>query len=747
MLLLVIERVAALPRVRALTFYSSADTLVGRVNLDGGLVGIGAQVEGRVHIDDTFARDAAPVTAMLRKRLLGDPLSVPEHLQLHNIPLIARRALCGVTARALREIAQRCDLAKIRLVEGDELPARGSEERYSFSVVELLLAAGRVETMRYADAAARLYETPPGSPDERWLFEWQPDLASGPWPIMTTRMAERRTNTVAQLGILAQALARPLAREHREGRCAAPKAAISTTDLHAYYTVVTDHYVALLVYPLAQLEKLIKSLEDFAFSANRGSSPNATSTPPPIAKYATAPNRHKTVSLPPAIPRSAPIRHPPADSAAPGSGGDQATVRPVSPGAENPLPPSPPALAPAPQSTTAAAPSEPAQPAPIPTPVPPATAVIATPPTALPPPPAAEPVTAPSLAEEARAWLTAADAVPPAEPPAGPSMPAASIAALATASSPWLVSVPLAASESATATSSSEEVTPPPSPAATGQPSLSLVAAVALPEPAVAAGDSDAKEALPAPATALLDLTDFSVSVNDQVIIRPVSLQVAARGLHVWVVDGGVQRRLLLRVLCGGPYTNLTVAGRTLFDGHDLLDPSLGTPHLPLRNARALMQTAREYLLDGLPPSKGQRPGSRLPLLLQRIEHAGFADLVPHLDLRQCELDPFERRVVEVLRGVCSGARLLVQDDPLHGLEPRHRERLLQLLRIESDRRAILILASNPQPYLDLANPGRLQISHLDITDQPVVLPGQTGTFEAVQPVQVAAQRRSQASG
>lgn len=732
MLLLVVERVAALPRVRALAFYSSAGTLVGRVNLDGGLVGIGTQVEGQVYIDESFARDAAPVTPMLRKRLLGEALSVSEHLQLHNIPLIARRALCGVTARALREIAQRCDLAKIRLVEGDERPSRGSEERYSFSVVELLLAAGRIEAMRYGDAAAQLYETPPGNPDERWLFEWQPDRASGPWPIMTTRIAERRTNTVAQLGILAQALARPLAREYREGRSATPKAALSLTDLHAYYTVVTDRYVALLVYPLAQLEKLIKSLEDFAFSANRSAEKTPTPAAPPIAKYAAMRNRHKAISLPPAFPRVPPDLARPASPAQPSPGGEAASVRPMAPGPESLPPPAPPIL-PTPRPTLTAMPTMSTEPKPEPVPAPAAPVPASRLDTQ--PGQRGDAVPTPSPSDEANAWLTAA-ATATTDPPASPSRPAPAAPA-----APWLVSMP--AETPATASSSDDALTPPP----LGQPSLSLVAADARPDHAPAAASDDAREAVQAPAAVLLELSHFSVSVNEQVIIRPVSLNVAARGLHLWLVDGGVQRRLLLRVLCGGPYTNLSVAGRARFDGHDLLEPGLSVPHLPPRDTRALMQTARDYLLDGLPSRNGPRMGSRLPMLVQQIEQAGFADLVPHLDLRQCELDTFERRVVEILRGASSGPRLLLQDDPLQGLPPRCANRLLRLLCAESERRAVLILASAPQPYLELCGPARIEVSHLEVTDQPVVLPGQTGTFGALPAAAVTPPRRSQASG
>lgn len=741
MLLLVIERVAALPRVRALTFLNGADTLVGQVSIEAGLVGIGAQVNGSVYIDEAFAREAAPVAPLMRKLLLGESLNVTEQLRLHNIPLIARRSLCGVTARALRFIAQHCDLAKIRLIESDEPQSRTSEERFCYSVVELLLAAGRVDAMDYDDAAARIYETPPGSPDERWLLEWQPDVGSGPWPLMTTCTSERKTATVAQLAVLAQSLSRPLSRARRDGRNSEPRAALSTTDLHAYYTVVTDRYVALLVYPISQSDKLLKSLEDFAFSAARPLAKNPIPPPASIPKYTPPHNRHKAVSLPPAFPRPAPNPHLPAAETAPGVAGN-IPGRPAAPVlVQRPAAPLP---GPVIVATAKVVGSDPAAAEPPRVPI----AGVADP---EPPPKATILASSAMLAtsantEAASQCLLAAGPMAQTEPGDGlptSALTLASDGAHAPVYAPKAVAPPVLAPSQSAPDSGPGAVIP----LAPG-PSLSLVAPAAPACFSQADDEAAAAESPATPAPPLLELVDFTVSVHGQRMIHPVSLQVAARGLHVWVIDGGVQQRLLLRVLCSGPSNSLTVSGQARFDGHELSASAPSTPYLPPRDARALMQSAREYLLDGLPLSKGPRPSSRLPSLLQRLEHAGFADLVPHLDLRQCELDPFERRVIEVLRGVSSGAPLLVQDDPLHGLEPAQANRMLLLLRAEAERRAILVLAGSPQLYMDPRQGGRLQISWLEVASQPVLLPGQTGAFEAVKQLETSSlPRRSQASG
>ncbi|HNN92744.1 MAG TPA: hypothetical protein PKI03_10775 [Pseudomonadota bacterium] len=701
MLLLVVERVAALPQVRAIVCHNPAGETVGRITLSGGLVDSGVQVAAGVYEDDVFSRDASPVAPLLRKRLQGGALSVSEELRIQKIPLIARRALCGVTARALRHIAQQCDLAKIRIVEEDAPPSR-NEERLRFTVVELLLAAGHVETVRYADAAARLYENPPGHPHERWLLEWQPDVRSGPWPIMTTRLSERQTSAVARFGLLAQTLARPLSRQRLAGQAPSPAAALSSSDLHAYYTVVTGQYVTLLVYPVSELDKLIRSLEDFIFSTSRVTPQITKSHTESLSQRPLSPNRHKRISLPPfgplpgaaALPAEAPTQA--QEEPAP------ATSRPAAATASAAIGSSPSGneAVPAPPGSTVARPLLPA--------------------IAIPPGFPAEPPAPPSL------------------PPLVDSIPTPSIQADASA---WLSAAGSSASPPAVATDSAVSDGPP------APPSLSLVASADPPladSPAPPAAQHESAAAAPTP---LLEFCGLTVSVKGQMVIAPLSLQVASRGMHLWVVDGGVQHRLLLSLLTDGPMSGVTVTGRARFDGHDLFEPGASRPHLPPRDTRAMMTPAREYLLDGLPPSKSPCSGSRLPSLLQRIEHAGFADLVPHLDLRLCELEPFHYRVSKVLRAAHVGPRLLLQDDPLHGLTPKQGERVLKLLSSEAERRAILILVSKPEPYVELNRGEPMQVTWFELSSQPVVIPSQTGAFEPVSPLAELPLRRTQASG
>lgn len=289
-----LERTATPGRVKAITLKDTSGQVIGGLTLEGGLVRVGVQVEGRPYIDDVFRRELPAYAALLTKVLNREAMTEAEMQRLQNVPLIVRRTLRSVTARALRKLALTADLTQIgvaRADEGRDTPFKPLN--YMFPLVELMLAAGSSGNIRYTDVAARLYETPPPPHiKERWIFEWQPEDPDCPWPVMTTSMAERQTSTVAQIGQLGQHLARHLRLTQRERRPVATE--LAATDAHVYCIISTERYFTLLIYPAVHLERLLLPMQDLIgasvdaargtsaiVSALRPSPPSPLPLPPP----------------------------------------------------------------------------------------------------------------------------------------------------------------------------------------------------------------------------------------------------------------------------------------------------------------------------------------------------------------------------------------------------------------------------------------------------------------------------------
>ncbi len=261
----VLERIATPGRVKSLLFRDASGQVIGGLTLEGGLVRVGVQVDERPYVDDTFKRELPAHIPQLTKLLHRECLTEADVSRLQNVPLLVRRALRAVTARALRKLSMRADLSQLGVS-----PLYGRRDKplgalnYMFPLVELMLAAGSSGSIRYTDIAARAYETPPTLVLERWIFEWQAEDEDCPWPVMTHSMAERQTNAVAQFGQLGQELARHLRLTQRGSRM--PLLQLAATDEHAYYVISTERYVTLLVYQSAQLERLLQSMQELATS-------------------------------------------------------------------------------------------------------------------------------------------------------------------------------------------------------------------------------------------------------------------------------------------------------------------------------------------------------------------------------------------------------------------------------------------------------------------------------------------------
>lgn len=733
MLLLVIERVAASPRVRALTFHSESDQLVGRISLDAGMVGIAAEVEGDTHIDEAFFREGAPVAPTLQKLLMGQPLSVTEGLQLHNIPLIARRCLCGVTARALRRISELCDLGKIRMVEQPNPTERLAGERYFFSVVELLLAAGRHGSVRYTDSAARLYETPPGSTEERWLFEWQPDGHDGPWPIMTTRMAERKANTVAQFGMLGQGLAQYLLRLPSTEPGGISAAALGSTAVHSYYVVCSEKYVVLLIYQNNQLDRLYRSLEGVAsasnvspslFSNQSALSPSALAALAPLSATTAAALSGPATAYAPKHSHDTPPskRTQTSDRSPVALGSDEAAewllaagIAPTSveevldvPAKAPPLPDIPP------RSDLGSVAREPKLDSPPRETVRLPTATAETdskdPPG---PAPAAERGVDASANEPPTKRTGRHDSVAQAAPlsdkgaaPQRETLAAPPSETLATPPSPSIATSPSETPAEPLAASPSAPLPTPPS-----QPSPETQEKAAVIEPVPAFDPSLATQPL-------LVLRGFSASYAGRAVLPAIDLCIPRRGLHTLHEDDRERATALMGILSG---RNRAATGWS-FDGEARFDDDLlGRGMRPAVLGPTLSpssQPLRRYLLQDLLPAAAH--AFPRPALQARLSEAGLAHLGPFLDSPLGQpplvLSQAEWWHLAIARELVSEPKLLCLHDPQSGHSPSQAAALIELLVRESTRRAVLLLA--PHSDVSQATPHTLH-SRLDALSAP----------------------------
>lgn len=203
--------------------------------------------------------------------------------------------------------------------------------------------------------------------------------------------------------------------------------------------------------------------------------------------------------------------------------------------------------------------------------------------------------------------------------------------------------------------------------------------------------------------TALLQLDGISAGYGNQTVLREVSLSVADGGMTAIIGPNGHGKTTLLRAISG---LMPLKAGRIVFDGHDIGGRrpdeivAAGIIHVPQGDMLFPELTVLENLLMGAYLPQAAAESGR------RIEEV-FA-LLPKLRDRRAQvastLSGGERRMVGIGRGLMSGGRLLMLDEPSLGLAPIVIDQIYEVVdELARSGRAVLVVEENAARVADKA--------------------------------------------
>jgi ABC-type molybdenum transport system ATPase subunit/photorepair protein PhrA len=263
-----IEKHGSRRQSETLTFRRPGGEIAGVVTVDGGRVRFGARCTGYGPIDETLQQDAPQLADALQQILDCRTLARAGQALIPPLEPSQHAALCGLTARTIRKIAEVCDPgAPADRTSGPAEPLLGLFE-VDFTPAELLLAAGRCGAIDRNDPSVRLYGTPPGHAEERWLFERQPDELGAPWPIMTTRLSSKGVHALAAGGTLVQLVTGPPSTRSRGASLRAPQATLIRFEQQLCLLIGTARYITLLIYPAGHTKRVLSAFGDLIAQAD-----------------------------------------------------------------------------------------------------------------------------------------------------------------------------------------------------------------------------------------------------------------------------------------------------------------------------------------------------------------------------------------------------------------------------------------------------------------------------------------------
>jgi atypical dual specificity phosphatase len=150
-----------------------------------------------------------------------------------------------------------------------------------------------------------------------------------------------------------------------------------------------------------------------------------------------------------------------------------------------------------------------------------------------------------------------------------------------------------------------------------------------------------------------------------------------------------------LRALAGfnDPNPHFRTWGEAVYGGEPLGDHD--RPALVSQSARLMMATILENIVHNLPERTTLTSAQQRDLSVRLLHKAGLDNLADRLDYPVVDLPLAHQRLLAVIRLAAAGPRLLLLDEPTTNLSDDDAEILLEYVRREGERRAVLVVLHN----------------------------------------------------
>jgi ABC-type sugar transport system ATPase subunit len=189
--------------------------------------------------------------------------------------------------------------------------------------------------------------------------------------------------------------------------------------------------------------------------------------------------------------------------------------------------------------------------------------------------------------------------------------------------------------------------------------------------------------------------------------LRGVDFELAAGELHALVGENGAGKSTLAKIISGA-YTadagTLTVHGTLLASGHLRAHADAGIAMVYQEPKLVPHLTAAENVFLGKSPRRG-------PLVARRearerlLDVAGLVGIELDPDAKAGELTLAKQRMLDVVRALDSGARILIMDEPSAALGPVERESLYRTIeRLREERVSIIFISHDLDEVSRLAD-------------------------------------------
>lgn len=196
----------------------------------------------------------------------------------------------------------------------------------------------------------------------------------------------------------------------------------------------------------------------------------------------------------------------------------------------------------------------------------------------------------------------------------------------------------------------------------------------------------------------VLELKGFGLAFKDRIILSSITLDVPDTGVMTLMGPCGTGKSSLIRTLAGFCQANPAhrIWGEAIYAGNELFG-SMTYPAIVSQNTRLMISSVLENIVFGLPERNSLTIPQQQELARRLLEFANLKHLFKELSTPVTELDLADQRQLSILRQAASNPKLLCIDEPDSNLDKSSTERMIDYIKREAERRAVLIVTHDKQ--------------------------------------------------
>lgn len=194
----------------------------------------------------------------------------------------------------------------------------------------------------------------------------------------------------------------------------------------------------------------------------------------------------------------------------------------------------------------------------------------------------------------------------------------------------------------------------------------------------------------------ILSLKKFGAAFNTHVILSSIDLDIVETGITILMGPTSTGKSTLIKAIAGFSTENPAYRtwGNICYLGKKLIDSDI-RPAIVAQNIKLMIATVLENIIEGLPERQTLNLSQQRELAQRLLIQADLEHLCNQLDTAIIKLNSADQCQISILRQMATNPKLVCIDEPTIRLNAVEIERMVNYLKREAEKRAILIVTHN----------------------------------------------------